>query len=1147
MTHTHVPQLPETPPDTEFLSVGGEPFVTIRDVDQLPPFLMSVVSASDHWLFISSRGGLTAGRRSSAGALFPYVTDDKLHTCHAHTGPLTTVRVQTTNGHVLWEPFKRDNDDPRVRRMLAKSTAGTQVLFEEAHHGLGLVFRTRWSTSEAFGFVRTVSLENLNPGSVPLEIVDGLIDLMPAGTEPSLQQSASCLVNAYTRADVDPKTRLGVIALQAAIIDQPVAAESLQATTVFCTGLPAVDVLLSTDQLGAMRRGQVVTPEKTLTGRRAAYLVKAQLHLAPNETKTWRIVADVERDHVKVEALRARLARQEGLDAELEADIARGSLAVRRNVGSADGLQQTGDPRIVAHHSANVLFNNMRGGVFVAGHDVAWADFAAFVSERNHALGKCADLTAKSGTVTISALRDWAHANGDLDLIRLAHEYLPLTFSRRHGDPSRPWNSFAIRVKNPDGTAAVDYQGNWRDIFQNWEALCTSHPEFLENVIATFVNASTADGFNPYRLSRAGIDWEVPEEGNPWASIGYWGDHQIVYLGRLLEQLASTAPGRLEQLLDQRWFTWADVPYRLTSAADIARNPRSTIHFDHDVDLRATARAAKVGGDGKLLHTADGSLVRATLFEKLLVPVLSKLCNLVVDGGIWMNTQRPEWNDANNALVGNGLSMVTMAQLRRHLVFLAELFERKGATEAAVSEAVRAWFSQTRRIFENHAHVLSQPSVTGRARRALLGELQLAFQTYRDRVFTTGPGATADVEVGAAAALCRTALQFVEHSIRANRREDGLYHSYNLLELTADTAKVEPLYEMLEGQVAVISSGLLTPAESLEVIDALFASRLFRADQESFLLYPERTLPGFLEKNRPTAAEVVSSPLVQALVELGDHRLVAKDVHGDVRFAGHLRTVDDVRATLKALGQDERFAKLADNGGDRVISVFERVFELKGFTGRSGTMYGYEGLGCIYWHMVSKLLLAVQEVHTAARRSSASDELVQQLARAYARVRAGLGFNKSPRQFGAFPNDPYSHTPRHAGAQQPGMTGSVKEEVLTRLGELGVEVRQGVLHFHPTLLSKREVLTEPAEFRWFDLSGVEQRKTLQPGELGFTVCQVPVTYRIGIKHGVEVRWTSGASEMSDGDSLHTRASRAVLGRTGEVREVVVTILSPELR
>lgn len=47
------------------------------------------------------------------------------------------------------------------------------------------------------------------------------------------------------------------------------------------------------------------------------------------------------------------------------------------------------------------------------------------------------------------------------------------------------------------------------------------------------------------------------------------------------------------------------------------------------------------------------------------------------------------------------------------------------------------------------------------------------------------------------------------------------------------------------------------------------------------------------------------------------------------------------------------------------------------------------------------------------------------LARAYYRVRQGLGFNKTAEAFGAFPSDPYSHTPRHAGAQQPGMTGSV--------------------------------------------------------------------------------------------------------------------------
>ena len=59
---------------------------------------------------------------------------------------------------------------------------------------------------------------------------------------------------------------------------------------------------------------------------------------------------------------------------------------------------------------------------------------------------------------------------GDASLLRLCMEYLPLSFSRRHGDPSRPWNKFAIQVKKDDGSQLLNFEGNWRDIFQNWEA-----------------------------------------------------------------------------------------------------------------------------------------------------------------------------------------------------------------------------------------------------------------------------------------------------------------------------------------------------------------------------------------------------------------------------------------------------------------------------------------------------------------------------------------------------------------------------------------------------------------------------------------------------------------------------------------------------
>jgi hypothetical protein len=86
------------------------------------------------------------------------------------------------------------------------------------------------------------------------------------------------------------------------------------------------------------------------------------------------------------------------------------------------------------------------------------------------------------------------------------------------------------------------------------------------------------------------------------------------------------------------------------------------------------------------------------------------------------------------------------------------------------------------------------------------------------------------------------------------------------------------------------------------------------------------------------------------------------------------------------------------------------------------------------------------------------------LAAAYYDIRAGLGFNKTPDVYGAFPTDPYSHTPWGNGARQPGMTGQVKEEILTRWGELGVAVQDGRLHFSPTLLRDDEFLTAPDSF-----------------------------------------------------------------------------------
>ena len=181
-----------------------------------------------------------------------------------------------------------------------------------------------------------------------------------------------------------------------------------------------------------------------------------------------------------------------------------------------------------------------------------------------------------------------------------------------------------------------------------------------------------------------------------------------------------------------------------------------------------------------------------------------------------------------------------------------------------------------------------------------------------------------------------------------------------------------------------------------------------------------------------------------------------RDVRGDHRFAPGLHNARDLDAALDAAD----VPGVAD-GRRAVLDVFEQVFRHAEFTGRSGSFFAYEGLGSIYWHMVSKLLLAVQENHERAVAEGADADVVAGLADAYEDVRLGLGYCKTPDVYGAFPVDPYSHTPAGKGARQPGMTGQVKEEILTRLGELGLRVEGGRVVVRPVLLRRRRVDHHP--------------------------------------------------------------------------------------
>jgi hypothetical protein len=1117
------------------IEIDGERFYRIVNYDAMAPFLMSIVGDSDHWMFVSSTGALTAGRRDPDRALFPYTTDDRLHDSQEQTGGKTILLITCAGRTALWEPFsKRCEGLYRVTRSLSKSVYSNKLIFEEVNHDLGLSFSYGWMSSDRFGFVRRSALVNLSEKPVEIDLLDGIQNLMPAGLTSRFQLEYSNLADGYKENELECKTGLGLFKLSSVPADRPEPNEALRATTVWSDGLESARRLLCSAQLDRFRRGETVAEEPLIRGRRGAYFVNTRLTLPVGGRKEWSLVAEVEQDSANVATLVDLLKSGGNLRAQIDEDIARGTANLVRIVAAADGLQCTCDDLSSDRHFSNALFNIMRGGIPEHGYQVSPSDFKAFIGKASHAVAqrRSAFLDALPKTLSHSRLLALAREQEDADLDRLAYEYLPLTFSRRHGDPSRPWNKFAIKIKNEQNERILNYQGNWRDIFQNWEALALSFPGYIESMIFKFVDSSTADGHNPYRIMRDGYEWEVLDPHDAWSYIGYWGDHQAVYLLKLLELSARYHPGILAGLLARRVFTYANIPYRIRPYNALLEEPRNTIDFDAALERQIQQRVAVMGADGKALPGADGAPCRANLTEKLLVLVLARLFNFIPEAGLWMNTQRPEWNDANNALVGPGVSMVTLCYLRRLLAFCRAMFAGAAMPEFEISSEVAEAFHRVAEALERHAGLLGG-QVSDRERKAVLDDLGSAGSDYRAKIYAHGfSGRQTPLGIRELLAFFDVAINYMDHSIRANRREDGLYHSYNLMKVDGDRIVIRRLYEMLEGQVAVLSSGALLAHDSVALLDALRGSCLYRADQNSYVLYPDRKLAGFFEKNNISAAAIAQSKTLTAMIECDDRCIVVKDLDGVAHFNADFRNAALLKKALQALS-------LPVEENARILALYEEVFDHQSFTGRSGTFYKYEGLGCIYWHMVSKLRLAVQEVLERAVCASEDTADVKNLLSHYYEIREGIGVHKSPELYGAIPTDPYSHTPGFAGAQQPGMTGQVKEDLISRLGEMGIVVEDGRLCFHRLLVRRNEFLADARSFKFYDLDGQQRSLDLDAGTLAFTTCQVPVVAHHSGPQRIEITRADGSRYWVEALSLDAETSAAIFERTGAVRRLDV--------
>lgn len=1110
------------------ITYQDETYFKIDHYHQMPPFFMTVVSDADFWLFVSSTGGLTAGRSKPDNALFPYYTDDKIHDSSETTGAHTICIVAAEDRRYLWKPFSKHHADVyKITRSLYKNAIGNKIMFEELNHDLGVSYRYTWQTSNAFGFVKSSELSNLTEKPKSVRVLDGIRNILPYGVNQQLQMSSSTLVDGYKRSELHEQAGLGIFTLSSIISDRAEPSESLKATTVWTKGMDRPVYLLSEQQLQAFCRNEELDTEYDVKGRRGAFYISDDISLEGLSSKSWVIVSELQQSAVEVEALLKELCEEDTILDKLKHDMLKGDENLKRLVFEADGFQMTANQNTAFRHFSNTLYNIMRGGIYAEGYCVEKDDLKHFIRNWNHDVFKAHEdfFASLDEKVNYNALLLQAEKTEDTNLERLVMEYLPLTYSRRHGDPSRPWNMFNIEITKDNGEKNLNFEGNWRDIFQNWEALSISYPNYIESIIAKFVNASTADGYNPYRITKDGIDWELLDAEDPWSNIGYWGDHQIIYLLKLMELSQKYNATKLGELLSKHLFVYANVPYRIKGFDALIKDPRNSITFDDACEASVEKRVASIGCDGKLVFV-DGELYHVSLMEKLLVTILAKLSNYVPEGGIWMNTQRPEWNDANNALVGNGVSMVTLYYMHRMLGFMADLLKDSHEKYAISLEVLD--------MFEAMNHVITEAKrylgteISDQERFKVVNDLGRIGEKYRQVIYTKGfSGEKQDISAEVLKEFISQAKLHLKDTIEKNRRDDGLYHAYNLIAFKDEACSISYLYEMLEGQVAALSSNALNDDEALGVLASLQKSSIYRQDQDSYMLYPNRQLPAFLEKNVIPQEAVQDSSVLMREIEKKETRIVSQDVNGQYHFNGRFRNGEEVMAALEATGAYSHQESLA------VGDLFSELFNHHAFTGRSGTFYKYEGLGCIYWHMVSKLLLATQETFLRAKHADKAAEL----SAFYHAIKAGIGADKSPEVYGAFPTDAYSHTPGFAGVQQPGMTGQVKEDFISRFGELGVSVEAGEIHFNPRLLSVKEFLTESTEWQL-----PHATISLSAQQLGFTLCSIPVIYTLEDENTIMVCHRNGDNyKFENTTKLSREISQRIFDRSREITNIVVGV------
>jgi hypothetical protein len=121
------------------------------------------------------------------------------------------------------------------------------------------------------------------------------------------------------------------------------------------------------------------------------------------------------------------------------------------------------------------------------------------------------------------------------------------------------------------------------------------------------------------------------------------------------------------------------------------------------------------------------------------------------------------------------------------------------------------------------------------------------------------------------------------------------------------------------------------------------------------------------------------------------------------------------------------------------------------------------------------------------------------------------------------------------------MTGQVKEDYISRFGELGVRISNGKISFQPSLLEISEFIESDQNFIFYNIHGEKTTLPIKKNSLAFTLAQVPIIYTLSEQNSIRVNCNNNSVKEYDGLDLCKEVSNSVFNRRGKIIKIEVNL------